>query len=265
MKPDPRSLLPSICTTAGLTAAATAATGSDEFGSTVAVDPLANAGARPVAELPSSVTRANTKPATRRTSAPIATAPIRRPPPRVGAAGAASVGGGGIGGGGGGTTATGEVTGGHGCCSSTGGSGAGHDGGRMPSQSTSLTSSEPIGGSVKRDESGQLGGSQSTKVEPRPGLEARATVPPWRSAISCTIVSPSPLRRSPSVSFWPGARQKRSKTCSWCSAGMPGPSSATDTYAQLSLTPASTVIVEPSGARRTALPMRLASACFNAV
>src|SRR3954469_14965066 len=98
MKPDPRSLLPSICTTAGLTAAATAATGSDEFGSTVAVDPLANAGARPVAGL-SSVTRANENPTTRSTSALSITAPRRRPPP-VGAVDAGGAGGGGGGGGG---------------------------------------------------------------------------------------------------------------------------------------------------------------------
>jgi hypothetical protein len=48
-------------------------------------------------------------------------------------------GGGGMGGGGGGTTGCGAVMGAHDGSSLTGGSGAGHVGGRIPSQSTSLT------------------------------------------------------------------------------------------------------------------------------
>src|SRR5581483_3897587 len=101
MDPDPRPERVSICTTAGLTAAATAAMGSALFGSTTGVGVLPvlltdEAAARPAAGLLSSVTRANTNPASRRTRAATTPAATRGPrPPDEGTDGNGAGGGGG--------------------------------------------------------------------------------------------------------------------------------------------------------------------------
>ena len=144
MKPEPSPSRVSIWTTAGLTAAATAAMGSSAFGSTVLVEPLLTATAAAPASVIEpwfvSVERAKAKPPPSN-AALTATAATTRHPRRgreVPIDGGGNGGGGGGGAGGGGTIDVGAVIGAHEGASLTGGSGAAHVGGRKFSQSTSL-------------------------------------------------------------------------------------------------------------------------------
>src|SRR3954451_11269264 len=142
MKPEPRPARVSICVTAGLTAAATAATGSSTLESMTGVDPaFAATSSRPPRPLLfDSVAFANPNPPAIRTAAATRAAATRRPrrgreePDDEGGQG----GFGGRGGGGGGTTGDGAVIGAQDGASLVGGCGSGHVGGRMLSQSTSL-------------------------------------------------------------------------------------------------------------------------------
>src|SRR3954454_25271249 len=144
MNPEPSPSRVSICTTAGLTASATAATGSDSFSSTTGVDEPAPPMTSPALELLfefDSVARANPNPA--RSSAATATAATAARRPRPGREEPEDEGGqggaGGGGGGGGGTADTGAVIGAHvGGSPVVGGSWFDHSGGRIRSQSISL-------------------------------------------------------------------------------------------------------------------------------
>src|SRR3954463_2982644 len=152
MNPEPSPSRVSICTTAGLTASATAATGSDSFSSTTGVEEPAPPMTSPALALLfglDSVDRANAKPASRSAATATAATAARRPRPGreepEDEGGQGGAGGGGGGGGGGGTADTGAVIGAHvGGSPVVAGSWFDHSGGRIRSQSISLIASRNL-------------------------------------------------------------------------------------------------------------------------
>src|SRR5207253_784196 len=110
-------------------------------------------------------------------------------------------------------------------------------------------------------------GRRIVNVLPCPGWLSTVTDPPCSSTIRLTIASPSPVpwcRRLIELSPW----TKGAKMCSWSSAGIPGPWSATRISISWPATAAPTVTFPPdslnlmalSSRCRTALPRRTGSA-----